>query len=1471
MNAILARNILSSITTPYPHLEQNLRPRKIIAINLRSETMIPPGAKVWDDLANTGSAGGVRTLFYYLARATQCTGLGSDTGYYFNGNTPKLVPVVERLLNPQMFPTGYRIWIFQIDEAYDLREAMKKVLDQNIAFAEEEKKKATSKRFNLRGYQCYKQIKSMAEYTGMIDIYTHAITNGRVSPDDLASPEYAITHAESPLNPYVCFDPRYAIGDPEFIDEDESEYRLCVDGICVEQTNLSNYFDVLDNGATPTFKGFPFPEQTFKYDTVFFSPQNLASAPLPNILRDEFLGRVIRLDAEMVKEEDKFHAIVQKKDDIMNLYCEGPNEDARAEKEAEFNAILAKVEQTETATTVMEKELLDIHYDLEVTRERMRNLVGEIKSAPDENISGLYQYLRPQSGLGRMLLSTTSLMEDFATKNHFIALRIENEKVLTNLDNKYKTSMSAIKSLQRKYFADYYSYRQQRMELKKATVTVDKSAGPSYEIQLVRYKRIKDTLINRMCNNPQEYRTKMVEVKFTYDPKKHPENMYATRKSMVATSWNVMMNSHKVTGAVENARMFFRGLPKEKHFVQNPQTYKNLGIFANMVVRFVMDLNDMMDVETQFQFGFLIYLNLMATYRFSHGPDAKNTIRPNVCGTGPAGAGKSYVMESVKGFSMPGTTSSATHITQQAFAVDDDISDFHIMCDETPLYMLGISKEGREVPVDPQIKARMSQQQTVTLSFEKTETGRRETKVSLSRSAMNGTYLSNLPNTDDPNGPLNQRCLPYKFYSRKRDTYMKGMSAIVGKQFASKKSLCEKKAHGWSMIHFYLLFWEQCITSLALPEIDTSIADFVESVVFKYLCENGVAAPHSRHISMYRELCRVATMLGALESEFFSEMGLRHRIDLNTGVTKGFEPEAMLDLIKWSVVTEETAVAVITTMENTWIPYNRSIIAKIMANNLNVWPPSEETARSEGTKFMKTEAADFRGAVDKYDLRYITLEGATYREIHNKIVSCMKDKMSVADVVSVLSDMTTDMMDCYPKEFYNKEQYERQAAEYELSQMEDEQISLMADIIGKYPQLATLQHKFVKADIAFDEEEDGLIQEGQELEKEVWDLVQKALKNREKMVEIMADIKKKKETEANALDNRVNLLRAKRGLGPKQITQQATLTAEDLNDRMNAEKLLKKVLMNRIGSKPEKLPCVKIDFDPRDRNKKRISILVDLVDRNYKDILKKALQNLQHEYHPKATYITGLTYERCDKKTEVKEPIYWLFDTVEMNPNPGKTIGVGNKYYVSGQRRLIFQEIYGEEIDDIEASPGIVLDKDYEEIVFKEYWKNSHIPQDVFTYLAYPSVAKETAWDMQTKRIEFAPARKCTVEHYPDDVIAKLDDDRAILDCISTEEGRQQCIKEGKYVMSRFISKSDSAKYESVKYLKDSKMMDLNKASNTALIQGLLGKGKRNREDPVNVLMENIDSMELALNSSNKRNRNEQHRPSAFEMAGALY
>ena len=155
--------------------------------------------------------------------------------------------------------------------------------------------------------------------------------------------------------------------------------------------------------------------------------------------------------------------------------------------------------------------------------------------------------------------------------------------------------------------------------------------------------------------------------------------------------WKTFKTSNNVTGAVKSIRSWVNGFSPEDWWHENNQFISNLSPYGNMIVRMVTEMDKLFRIETNFQLALIgLGVNLSA-HRFSW------KLRPNLLLTGEGGIGKSFLMEWLEELSAPGTVINVTHITQQAFNTDQDISDLSFHLNEIPESMLGIDKYGNNI------------------------------------------------------------------------------------------------------------------------------------------------------------------------------------------------------------------------------------------------------------------------------------------------------------------------------------------------------------------------------------------------------------------------------------------------------------------------------------------------------------------------------------------------------------------------------------------------------------------------------------------------------------------------------------------------------------------------------------------------------------------------------------------------------
>ncbi len=525
--------------------------------------------------------------------------------------------------------------------------------------------------------------------------------------------------------------------------------------------------------------------------------------------------------------------------------------------------------------------------------------------------------------------------------------------------------------------------------------------------------------------------------------------------------WKTFMTADNITPAVKSVRDWLNGLPSEDWWYENNQFISNLSPYGNMIVRMTIELDKLFRVETNFQLILIAFAVNYCALRFSW------KLRPNLLLTGEGGTGKSFLMNLIEELSAPGTVMNATHITEQAFNTDQDISDVCLHLEEIPGSMLGIDKYGNKISSDNTLKNRMSSAKSISFQFAR-DSKKRQTEMSVNRNMISTIAATNekTPNNKDA---IMQRFLHFPVKKMTRlDIDPKDI--IFLQEYLEDKPLKKIIKHGYQLKHAYLLIIEKAIESDVLPDIDMSVAKDVSRWVFTEMENEGIPLPSRRKIDMYFDICRIYTILYAIDIEFFSELGDKYRqIDPDTGLLKNFNVQYLKNLIKYFQCTEEIAIHILTLMEDIWIPKLKQDIVNTIAKTLlpctcqdsySQWKPvfdNNDNGNNPPTPFRKNYTRMNTRGEPEIDLRYIQLTDSSFTMMANKIQSNILDKPSSNDILSNLMEMKCDFIKVKPKEVMpipiSKDDFGNIIYEQTLVDIEDAQKqSINCVIFEEHPQ-----------------------------------------------------------------------------------------------------------------------------------------------------------------------------------------------------------------------------------------------------------------------------------------------------------------------------------------------------------------------------------------------------------------------------------
>ena len=426
-----------------------------------------------------------------------------------------------------------------------------------------------------------------------------------------------------------------------------------------------------------------------------------------------------------------------------------------------------------------------------------------------------------------------------------------------------------------------------------------------------------------------------------------------------------------------------------------------LTVFGHFVQRLYMQINHHGLVSTAHDSIFQMLIGCLDAYRCS--PD----LHLNGIATGNSSTGKSFMLDLVKSWSIPGTISETTRKTAASDAVEPEnpgaFSDRILFFHELPGSMV---KEGyRENDQEAELKSALTSGIVTTEHFHQDDDGtRRKRRI---ENDVTGTIWA--ANNDGMKGMSESMVsrwlhLPMDIvFNKKRD--------VASCKFAERTRGAEHRAADARFA--YECRWRQGLVwmvekmicagdGVLLPSVEMFAAQEVFGRLEKGVKkERGGGGPrvHMRDMERCRIYARLFTILSAIERTFCVP-GAKHR-----GVSP-VTPTHLLDIAPFLVCTEEIAVFTFTMLRNQFFDRNAS---KILTYVEEIW---EENGRHYKAKPQPPRSI-FGGQVAvELDYNYARLpfkrrDLAT--QIHVKMTAA-KGKVSIPDIELALMNLCTHTM-----------------------------------------------------------------------------------------------------------------------------------------------------------------------------------------------------------------------------------------------------------------------------------------------------------------------------------------------------------------------------------------------------------------------------------------------------------------------------
>jgi hypothetical protein len=803
--------------------------------------------------------------------------------------------------------------------------------------------------------------------------------------------------------------------------------------------------------------------------------------------------------------------------------------------------------------------------------------------------------------------------------------------------------------------------------------------------------------------------------KYPLDSTEYENAMSQFTKTALIEFWQVFLYSKDVTPSVKSARSWYMKLPIEERWHENNMAVKNLSPFGNTIVRMMTELDRVFKVETNFQIVMLSIFVMYCALRYSWA------LRPNILLNGDGASGKSWILDLLEEIAVPGATMNITHFTQHAMTGSVDASDVLFIVHELPLEKFGIdSRTGRDMAADPYLKNVLTKQMNVTVTQD-LDRNDRTPRTYVSR-AMCGFAIATNDTLPGGHNPMMQRFLKHQMTkNKKRDEDMVSME----NEYIQNDRHRETILHGVRLSHFYIMVIEKAIESNALgADVDTNVAKYVSKSVFKEMKENGVPVPERRQEDMYRDICRVVTILYSIQMNFFSELGRSIRQDPQ-GNPRDFHPLSLMEIRKWLVCTQEIAVFVLTLMEPIFTPHIRASVVNVIGYNLNRFPYQIGT-----TEFRKLPASSLSKTNE--DRRYLEICGTSLAVIAAKVQRHIPNPPSVTEILGAFQQLQYEFVD---SEHYDFFPVAEPLAEGNIDH--DDIISSDADPKKRVFEPLEFGKKkkknSKKKKVIIDESEDS---GREEISNDGDDKANKSSHQRKK-----------------SSDNSIGLSVTVNSNNPK---------GKDKPNLPGNLPVTKIVLKPIIGHK-ESIPCVIIDDaigGGGASRMKRVCVAVKMVGTSFDQKMKNAIPiALQHLRQPPVTYITGFHLETEEKSISdgsmKKVKHFQVFDTITI-PQGTKVKTVYNSSYFTEMDEILLNariksDRYANDLNDMQKRVGYNLSDPIEKTFFLAHWRKCgiSIKEDPTVQVAYPPNTPTIILALRTADKAYEESNKRLISNYP--------------------------------------------------------------------------------------------------------------------------
>ena len=472
--------------------------------------------------------------------------------------------------------------------------------------------------------------------------------------------------------------------------------------------------------------------------------------------------------------------------------------------------------------------------------------------------------------------------------------------------------------------------------------------------------------------------------------------------------WEIFFHSPKVTDVIKAARAFWKKVPLGQQWIEVNQSTRKLTPYGNMRAQMTTDFNTSFHLKGHHRFLVLMLLSMLSASQYSY------SVKPNILLTGDPGIGKSYLNTLLLAMAFPGQATVVNHVTPQSISGGKEFSDGYHLIDDAPNIMTGMDTAGNKCEEHPVIKSQMTTQQVTTMAYQPTKDGQRGAIVQATRQMFGQSACTNVG--VDRDSPLVQRSIPLHITSSVRKD-IDPLDTIFCTSHLSDERVDRRTKDKYNLWCFYVFIWNKAIEAGAMSEISTDNARIVAEQVLRALPDCGSSKRiQQRKVEQVLDLARSMTQLYGIYIQFFSEISPFRSVPPGKPC---FDTKALASLEKYSVVTEEIILDVLTLCLDEWVPGMKTshILKAIMQRS------KEQAATEDGMPCFMRVAADTpaapppsttaaaaaamsedpaanasqshprppSGSPLEMDYRYIEVTDTSVRGIFSHIASSMKD------------------------------------------------------------------------------------------------------------------------------------------------------------------------------------------------------------------------------------------------------------------------------------------------------------------------------------------------------------------------------------------------------------------------------------------------------------------------------------------------